>query len=66
MLDRHGGTAVVATHEPEWFAAGASSAGARQGGWVRAYRALLRKDLLLELRGRELVPAMLAFVMARC
>jgi heme exporter protein B len=30
---------------------------------VRAYRALLRKDLLLELRGRELVPAMLAFVL---
>jgi heme exporter protein B len=29
---------------------------------VTAYRALLRKDLLLELRGRELVPAMLAFV----
>ena len=29
---------------------------------MRAYRALLRKDLLLELRGRELVPAMLAFV----
>jgi heme exporter protein B len=29
---------------------------------VRAYRALLRKDMLLELRGRELVPAMLAFV----
>ena len=30
---------------------------------MRAYRALLRKDLLLELRGRELVPAMLAFVL---
>jgi heme exporter protein B len=30
---------------------------------VRAYRALLRKDMLLELRGRELVPAMLAFVL---
>jgi heme exporter protein B len=30
---------------------------------VRAYRALLRKDLLLEWRGRELVPAMLAFVL---
>jgi heme exporter protein B len=30
---------------------------------VRAYRALLAKDLLLELRGRELVPAMLAFVL---
>jgi heme exporter protein B len=30
---------------------------------VRAYRALLRKDLLLELRGRELVPAMLVFVL---
>jgi heme exporter protein B len=29
---------------------------------VTAYRALLRKDLLLELRGREIVPAMLAFV----
>ena len=30
---------------------------------MRAYRALLRKDLLLELRGRELVPAMLVFVL---
>ena len=30
---------------------------------MRAYRALLRKDLLLEWRGRELVPAMLAFVL---
>jgi heme exporter protein B len=30
---------------------------------VRAYRALLRKDLLLELRGRELVPAMVVFVL---
>jgi heme exporter protein B len=30
---------------------------------VTAYRALLRKDLLLEWRGRELVPAMLAFVL---
>jgi heme exporter protein B len=30
---------------------------------VSAYRALLRKDLLLEWRGRELVPAMLAFVL---
>jgi len=29
---------------------------------MRAYRALLRKDLLLELRGRELVPAMVVFV----
>jgi heme exporter protein B len=30
---------------------------------VRAYRALLRKDLLAELRGMEVVPAMLAFVL---
>ena len=30
---------------------------------MRSYRALLRKDLLLEWRGRELVPAMLAFVL---
>jgi len=39
-----------------------AAAGGGTGG-VRAYRALLRKDLLLELRGRELVPAMLAFVL---
>jgi heme exporter protein B len=31
---------------------------------ARALRALLRKDLVLELRGREVVPAMLAFVLA--
>lgn len=30
---------------------------------MRAYRALLRKDLLAELRGMEVVPAMLAFVL---
>lgn len=30
---------------------------------MRAYRALLRKDMLLEWRGRELVPAMLVFVL---
>jgi heme exporter protein B len=29
---------------------------------MRVYRALLRKDLLLEVRGRELVPAMLVFL----
>jgi heme exporter protein B len=31
---------------------------------VRAVRALVRKDLLLELRGREVVPAMAVFVLA--
>ena len=30
---------------------------------MRAYRALVRKDLLAELRGMEVVPAMLAFVL---
>ncbi len=43
------------------------AAGARAGGGVRpasGSRALVRKDLLLELRGRELVPAMVVFVLA--
>ena len=31
---------------------------------MRAVRALVRKDLLLELRGREVVPAMVVFVLA--
>ena len=30
----------------------------------RAFRALLRKDLVLEVRGREVVPAMAVFVLA--
>jgi heme exporter protein B len=33
-------------------------------GGARAIRALVRKDLVLELRGREVVPAMAAFVLA--
>ncbi|MGN6379854.1 MAG: heme exporter protein CcmB [Gaiellales bacterium] len=33
-------------------------------GGARAVRALVRKDLVLELRGREVVPAMAAFALA--
>ena len=33
-------------------------------GALPVLRALVRKDLLLELRGREVVPAMLVFVVA--
>ena len=56
---------MIATHEPDWFAglAARPAAAGRGAGGVRAYRALLRKDLLLELRGRELVPAMVVFVL---
>ena len=31
---------------------------------MRAFRALVRKDLVLELRTREVVPAMLVFLLA--
>ena len=40
------------------------NAGARRSGFVRDTAALARKDLLLELRARETLPAMLLFVLS--
>jgi heme exporter protein B len=40
------------------------TAGARRSGFVRDTAALARKDLLLELRAKETLPAMLLFVLS--
>ncbi len=69
LLDRElralaaGRTFLVATHDPERLAPLAIGAGRlRMSGYVRDAAALARKDLLLELRGKELLPAMALFV----
>ena len=58
-------TFVVATHDPERLGAARERPGrVRVTGYFRDAAALARKDLLLELRGRDTLPAMALFVVA--
>ena len=58
-------TLVVATHDPERARAARDARGWRsRDGYFGDVAALARKDLLLELRARETLPAMLLFVVS--
>ena len=63
--ERTGVTALVATHDPEALAAPRDGqARARMSAYAGDVAALARKDLLLELRSRDTLPAMLLFVVS--
>ena len=64
---RRRATLVVATHEPERLAplaTGRLALGARVSAYLADVAALARKDLRLELRARDTLPAMVLFVLA--
>ena len=57
-------TLLVSTHDPARVAPFATAQIALDVNYVADVRALARKDLLLELRARDTLPAMLLFVVA--
>ena len=65
-LAQAGRTLVVATHEPERWRRWRRTARARgrMSGYLGDVAALARKDLRLELRARDTLPAMVLFVLA--